>query len=1160
VSERLSHDSAALRTTALAATITLAGCLTLTAFGVVQAQNRLRNDHKNRFDRLAERFVDEVGRRINQVAYGLNGARGVFAASQSVERLEFRAYVASRDLSEEFPGTLGMGFIEPVAVADVPAFVAQQRADYAPDYEVITSGTHPRLFLTKFIEPLGPNRAAQGFDVATDPVRFEAIDRAVRTGAPALTARVRLLQETRDVACFLYLVPVYRNDVTPATPEERVAALVGLVYAPLVIEDVMSGLITDARDEVDIELYEGGATVADHLIYDSDNRLVSADGTGAFSGRKFSRVMPIAVGGRTWTAALSSLPTFERELDTRLPLIIGLGGALVSLLLTGVVVSFGTSCARALHIADEMTRNLRRSEAEAQRLAMVASRTLNGVLITDAQGRIEWVNDGFTRITGYVIDEVRGRKPGELLQGPLTDPACIETMRKGLELHTGFNVEVQNYHKSGRPIWLSVEVRPLRDDAGTLTGYTAIQTDITERRTARLLLESSEQRLRALTAQVPGVIFQFEVAPDGDRRFSFLSEGFRELFGRDPAETLEKPSLLYASVDQKDLKDVYRSLEHAVAAVQPWIQTFRIRTPAGAVRWITARSTATRMADGSKVWFGVLADITEQQQARLALEESNTRLAAATAAAQQEAQRAEQANQAKSQFLATMSHEIRTPMNGVIGMTSLLLDTPLSPQQREFTEIVRASGEALLSLINDILDFSKIESGRMDLENEPFNVRECVESALDLFAARAAQKGVDLLYEVADGVPTLILGDTTRLRQILVNLVGNALKFTERGEIELTVTVVSLNEQEVELRFAVRDTGIGIAAEAQDRLFKSFSQVDSSTTRKYGGTGLGLAISHRLAEIMGGHMGVESVPGRGSTFFFTLRAGRVQTGPRPFVAPTQTPLHGKRVLIVDDNETNRRIVSTLAKRWGMQATLEASGAAALAHLAKGETFDLALLDMQMPEMDGAMLARQIRANPATEHLPLLLLSSIGKITSDEDARLFSAILTKPVKPSVLFDTISRLFSSAHPLGPAPGPDATPAVRPETRSERILVAEDNPVNQKVALHMLARLGYRADTAGNGVEAVDAMQRQAYDIILMDVQMPEMDGLEATRVIRKLKSTTATSPWIIALTANAMQGDREECLAAGMNDYLSKPIKANELAAVLLRSGAGAAAKL
>ncbi len=1158
--ERLSHDSAALGTTVLSATITLVGCLSLTALGVVQTQNRLNIEHQNRFDRLAERFTEEVGGRVNRVVYSLNGARGVFAASQSVERLEFRAYVASRDLSREFPGVLGMGFIESVAPADVAAFVAQQRADNAPDYTVNTSGTHPRLFLTKFIEPLGPNHAAQGFDVATDPVRLEAINRAVRTGEAALTARIKLLQESRDVACFLYLVPVYRNGTNPTTPEERTAALVGLVYAPLVIDDVMIGLIAATRDEVDIELYEGTATAADHVIYDSDGRLVSADGTGNFGGRKFSRVMPIAVGGRTWTAAFSSLPAFERGLDTRLPVVIGFGGALVSLLLTGVVISLGSSRARALHLADKMTGSLRRSEAEARRLAMVASRTLNGVLITDAQGRIEWVNDGFTRITGYVIDDVRGRKPGELLQGPNTDPACVEIMRKGLEQHTGFDVEVQNYHKAGHVIWLSVEVRPLRDPDGVLTGYMAIQTDITERREARLLLEASEQRLRALTAQVPGVIFQFEVAPDGNRRFSFLSEGFRELFGRDPAETLDKPSLLYATVHEKDLKAVYRTLEQAVAQAQPWVQTFRICTPEGAVRWINARSTVNRMGNGTKVWFGVLADITEQQQARLEIEESNTRLAAATAAAQQEAARAEQANQAKSQFLATMSHEIRTPMNGVIGMTSLLLDTPLSPQQREFTEIVRSSGEALLSLINDILDFSKIESGRMDLENEPFNVRECVESALDLFAARAAQKGVDLLYEVADGVPTLIRGDTTRLRQVLVNLVGNALKFTERGEVELTVTVTLMDEQEVGLRFAVRDTGIGIPPEAQDRLFKSFSQVDSSTTRKYGGTGLGLAISHRLAEIMGGHMGVESTPGKGSTFFFTIRSGRVQAGPRPFVVTTQAPLRGKRVLIVDDNETNRRIVSTLAERWGMHATLEASGRAALAHLEQGETFDLALLDMQMPEMDGAMLARAIHAHPGTEHLPLLLLSSIGKITSDEDARLFSAILTKPVKPSVLFDTISQLFGSAHPFGPAPIQPVAPPTRPETRTERILLAEDNPVNQKVALHILARLGYRADTAGNGLEAVEAVQRQDYDIILMDVQMPEMDGIEATRVIRRLKPASGTSPWIIALTANAMQGDREQCLAAGMNDYLSKPIKANELAAVLVRVGTAAAGKL
>lgn len=506
---------------------------------------------------------------------------------------------------------------------------------------------------------------------------------------------------------------------------------------------------------------------------------------------------------------------------------------------------------------------------------------------------------------------------------------------------------------------------------------------------------------------------------------------------------------------------------------------------------------------------------------------------------------AESANRSKSLFLAMMSHEIRTPMNGIMGMASLLHNTPLTRDQLDLLNTVETCADSLLSIINDMLDYSKIESGHIELENTSFDLRNCIEDALEMFGTDAAKKNLELAYSIAPDVPSWITCDVTRLRQILVNLVSNAVKFTAAGEVVITVTMETSAPQ-MSLHFTVRDTGNGIPSDRIDRLFKIFSQVDNSITRKFGGTGLGLAISKRLTELMGGRIWVESSVGAGSTFHFTLQVEPHTAKVKVDVGAKQPTMEGLRVLIIDDNETNRKILVAQTHSWGMLPTEADSGATALRLIENGEKYDVALLDYQMPEQDGVMLATELKKHPETVQMPLILLSSSGWRPSSE---LFAAILSKPVKPKALLETLEEIFRRPFNSLKDETTDSVVPLMAQQLPLRILIADDNSINLKVTQKMLARLGYSCDFAGDGIEVLLALDRISYDVILLDVLMPHVDGLEAARRIRSKRPGCSDRPWIIALTASAMQEDREKAFSAGMNDFLSKPFRTEQLAKVL-----------
>jgi PAS domain S-box-containing protein len=811
----------------------------------------------------------------------------------------------------------------------------------------------------------------------------------------------------------------------------------------------------------------------------------------------------------------------------------------------------GQDVTEARRTADELLRT-------GTLFAQILASTEQAIIATDVDGLITVFNQGAERMLGYTAAEMVG------VSTPAVFHDTEEVRERALELgiEPGFGVFVHNV-LAGEPEtrqWTYVSrdhtrhpveltVTALREADGELIGFIGVASDVAEQRRIERERDAHAMMLRAVIENNQSVIY----VRDLDGRFLMVNRAFEEAFG------VREADLLGVNAFADNARADQWQANHRQAMERPY-RVVEIADLADGPHYYDAIKVPLKDAAGQTYAIcGLSLDITERRRA-----EANTAKAVEAMALARDAAIA--ATKAKSAFLATMSHEIRTPMNAVIGMTGLLLDTALDLEQRDLLETVRASGDQLLSIINDILDFSKIEAGDLELEEHPLELREAVEGTIALFAGTA--HGLDLVSHVSDDCPPVVVGDVTRLRQVLANLVGNAVKFTKAGHVFLRVEPEEdqpADGDQIRLRFTVADSGIGISPEGMSRLFKSFSQVDASTTRVYGGTGLGLAISKAIVEAMDGALTVTSTAGVGSEFTFSVRLGRF-AGPQTHLRGPAESLIGKQVLIVDDNDTNRRILRLQLEGYDMVCTDCSDPLAALALIGGGAQFDVAVLDFAMPLMDGAQLALALRQLPTGRTLPLVLLSSLGRRERD-DERLFSIVLTKPTRSSTLIEALGEVLAQpaivpgpapvpvaaaapAAAIPPQPGPGSPPraAPAPDPGGLRILLAEDNEINQKVGRLMLAKLGHQVDIVDNGQGALEAVQKMVYDVVLMDMHMPVMDGLEATRRIRA-ELPPERQPYIIALTASVTKEDRDACAEAGMNGYLPKPVRAAELTTAL-----------
>ena len=1119
-------------------------CLSLLAYGVLHSKDE--NLLGTRLDIEAERRAKAIARRFRANADSIGKLEGFVRQGQPGSPDEF--YEAAERVLKNHHDVRAVYWI-PHLTPDKRS-VYQQAAEGLGltgfQFRQVTAECQLRpaavsedqeLLPIYFAAPAPQQQALLGLDLLSEPKLQKTIAEAIDSGKAAISTALTWPDEPQRGKVFLKFRAAYAETIAedePQAREVRRSKLLGLLAVSICLDRLLAESLSDFGPGIDVQFCDtaAGPSPQPLCVYRSQtNEVAFSTPAGECQAARPVVLQPVAldVPGQHWAIFCQPTADYSARPSGLLPLV-SLGFGLV---LTAVLTTYAnTLLSRTEKVQQLVVRRTSELDYERFLLETLLEYSPDYIYFKDRDSR-------FLRISRALANYFGLENPAEAIKRTDSDFFDVEraeqyradeqqVMATGLAI---VNKEEQGTWPDGRVALLSTTKAPLRNKQGDIVGTFGISRDITSRKQAEEEAEYERYLLHSLMDSVPDSIFFKDV--EGRYLRINRAKADRSRFS-EPAEAIGKSD---ADVFPDEHAQQARADElQVIASGQPMISKEEYLTwPGGEHSWVATTRLPLRDREGKIVGtFGISHDITAQKEAA-----EQMRLAK---------EAAEAASRAKGDFLANMSHEIRTPLNAVIGMTELVLDTELTASQREYLQLVLDSGESLLSVINDILDFSKIEAGKLTLESAEFELRESLGDTLKSLAFRAHRKGLELAAEIHPEVPERLIGDAGRLRQVLVNLVGNAIKFTEAGEVIVEVKLKSQTGDQAELYVRVRDTGIGIPPDKLASIFEAFEQVDTSTTRKFGGTGLGLAICSRLVTLMGGSIWADSELDRGSIFHFTVRFDLARGKPLP-----QPPVvvQGTRVLVVDDNATNRRILEEILSSWDMQPQAVAGAREALQVLREafraGTPIPLVLTDANMPDVDGFTLADQIKRDAEVGSTVIMMLTSSDRPgETDRSQQLgIASYLLKPIKQSELFDAVVAALgvnavdedAAATPAAPQPFEQLSPL--------RVLLTEDSVINQKLAVALLEKHGHRVTVAGDGREALATLEREEFDLVLMDVQMPELDGYDATAAIRARERETGQHIPIVAITAHAMKGDRERCLEAGMDAYVTKPIRAQQL---------------